>query len=92
MVKHRHIEWQESLRLREEKCFAEKNRPKTPVTYDNYEYEQEFMRVTHAEEMKRLREAQKKQIEERKAREQKELEENIKTPASCYLLKDSDEW
>ena len=90
MVKQRHNEWQQSLKLREEKRLAEKNRPRTPIIDDGAEYEREFERLTRAEEMKRLREAQKKQIEERKAREQKELEENLK-PQSCYFLKDS-EW
>ena len=91
MVKQRHDEWQESLKLREEKKLAEKNRPKTPEIIDYDEDAREFERLTRIEEMKRLRAAQKKQIEERKAREQKELEENLK-PYNSFFLKDDDEW
>lgn len=90
MRKQRHDEWQQSLKLKEERLLAAKNKPKTPIQDDPDEEARQFEALTRSQNMKRLREAQKKQIEERKMREQKELEENLKTPSSCYFLKDND--
>lgn len=91
MKKQRNEDWKMSLRLKQQKLEEEKNRPKTPIIDDKYDEERAFEEVTRKEEMKRLRDAQLRQIAERKLREAREREEDMKL-TNCYFLKDNDDW
>ena len=88
--RQRHDEWLESVRIREEKKREMRNRPATPTYLDPADEERDFEEKTRAEAQRRLREAQLKQIQERRAREEAERLENSK-PQSCFFLKDN-EW
>lgn len=86
-----HNDWQLSLKLKQERLLAEKNRPRTPIEPDPAEDERNMAELVRKENMKRLRDAQLRQMAERRAREERERQEELNSTSQAYFLKDN-EW